>query len=82
MPERGQGSTPDDREGEESAYEKSPELVNRFWKKMLDEHGISIKRMTELGKGGNYPVAFTNDRGNLDDSYLEKNRRVEFYLNK
>lgn len=29
----------DEREGEESAYEKSHEKVNRFWKKMMDEHG-------------------------------------------
>jgi type I restriction enzyme R subunit len=31
----------DDREGEESAYEKSPEKVYQFWKKMMDEHGNS-----------------------------------------
>ena len=29
----------DQREGEETAYEKSPEKVHRFWKKMMDEHG-------------------------------------------
>ena len=29
----------DEREGEDSAYEKSNEKVNRFWKKMMDEHG-------------------------------------------
>ncbi len=29
----------DDREGEQSAYEKSPEKVNQFWKKMMEEHG-------------------------------------------
>lgn len=34
-------SSIDDREGEESAYEKSSEKVNRFWKKMMDEHGNS-----------------------------------------
>jgi type I restriction enzyme R subunit len=33
----------DEREGEDSAYEKSPEKVNRFWKKMMDEHGNSKK---------------------------------------
>jgi len=33
----------DEREGEESAYEKSSEIVNRFWKKMMDEHGNSKK---------------------------------------
>ena len=31
----------DEREGEESAYEKSTERENRFWKKMMDEHGNS-----------------------------------------
>ncbi|HLG38647.1 MAG TPA: HsdR family type I site-specific deoxyribonuclease, partial [Chitinophagaceae bacterium] len=31
----------DEREGEESAYEKSTEKENRFWKKMMDEHGNS-----------------------------------------
>ena len=31
----------DVREGEESAYEKSPEKVSQFWKKMMDEHGNS-----------------------------------------
>jgi type I restriction enzyme R subunit len=32
-------STIDEREGEDSAYEKSPEKVNQFWKRMMDEHG-------------------------------------------
>ena len=32
-------SSIDEREGEETAYEKSPERVSRFWKKMMDEHG-------------------------------------------
>lgn len=31
----------DEREGEDSAYEKSGEKVNRFWKRMMDEHGNS-----------------------------------------
>lgn len=34
-------SSIDDREGEESAYEKSGIKVNQFWKKMIDEHGNS-----------------------------------------
>lgn len=34
-------SSIDEREGEESAYEKSPEKVNQFWKRMMDEHGNS-----------------------------------------
>jgi type I restriction enzyme, R subunit len=34
-------SSIDDREGEESAYEKSTEKENQFWKKMMDEHGNS-----------------------------------------
>lgn len=32
-------SSIDEREGEESAYEKSSEKENKFWKKMMDEHG-------------------------------------------
>jgi type I restriction enzyme R subunit len=34
-------SSIDEREGEDSAYEKSTEKVNQFWKKMMDEHGNS-----------------------------------------
>ena len=34
-------SSIDDREGEDSAYEKSTEKENQFWKKMIDEHGNS-----------------------------------------
>jgi type I restriction enzyme R subunit len=33
----------DEREGEESAFAKSTEKENRFWKKMMDEHGNSKK---------------------------------------
>jgi len=36
-------SSIDEREGEDSAYEKSSEIENRFWKKMMDEHGNSKK---------------------------------------
>jgi type I restriction enzyme R subunit len=32
-------SSIDEREGEDSAYEKSNEKENKFWKKMMDEHG-------------------------------------------
>ncbi|MFN5985052.1 MAG: UvrB domain 3-containing protein [Fluviicola sp.] len=32
-------SPPDDREGEESAYGTTSDLVKSFWKKMMDEHG-------------------------------------------
>lgn len=32
-------SPPDEREGEESAYEKSNERVKKFWKRMTEEHG-------------------------------------------
>jgi type I restriction enzyme R subunit len=32
-------SSIDEREGEESAYEKSTEKENQFWKKMMNEHG-------------------------------------------
>ena len=34
-------SSIDEREGEDSAYAKSNEKENRFWKKMMDEHGNS-----------------------------------------
>jgi type I site-specific restriction-modification system R (restriction) subunit/very-short-patch-repair endonuclease len=34
-------SSIDEREGEETAYEKSSEKVNQFWKRMMDEHGNS-----------------------------------------
>lgn len=34
-------SSIDEREGEDSAYEKSTEKENQFWKKMMDEHGNS-----------------------------------------
>ncbi len=34
-------SSVDEREGEQSAYEKSTEKENQFWKKMMDEHGNS-----------------------------------------
>jgi type I restriction enzyme R subunit len=34
-------SSIDEREGEESAYEKSIEKEHQFWKKMVDEHGNS-----------------------------------------
>jgi type I restriction enzyme R subunit len=36
-------SSIDEREGEDSAYEKSSEMENRFWKKMMDEHGNAKK---------------------------------------
>ncbi len=32
-------SSIDEREGEESAYEKSTDKENQFWKRMMDEHG-------------------------------------------
>lgn len=31
----------DEREGEDSAYATSPEKVNQFWKRMMEEHGNS-----------------------------------------
>ena len=36
-------SSIDEREGEDSAYEKSTEKENRFWKRMMDEHGNQKK---------------------------------------
>jgi len=41
-------SSIDEREGEDSAYEKSPETVNKFWKKMMDEHGNAKKYEANL----------------------------------
>jgi len=41
-------SSIDDREGEDSAYEKSNEIENRFWKKMMDEHGNAKKYESNL----------------------------------
>ncbi len=32
-------SSTDEREGEETAYEKSTQKENQFWKRMMDEHG-------------------------------------------
>lgn len=39
-------SPPDEREGEESAYGETPDIVKSFWKKMIDEHG-NAKRYNE-----------------------------------
>jgi len=36
-------SPPDEREGEETAYEKSSAPVNQFWAKMMNEHGTPKK---------------------------------------
>ena len=36
-------SPPDMREGEDSAYAKTPERVKRFWEKMMQEHGSPKK---------------------------------------
>lgn len=36
-------SPPDDREGEDSAYQKTNDLVKRFWHSMMDEHGSAKK---------------------------------------
>ena len=36
-------SSPDDREWEDSAYEKSEDLIKRFWDRMMDEHGNTKK---------------------------------------
>jgi len=41
-------SSIDEREGEDSAYEKSNEIENRFWKKMMDEHGNAKKYESNL----------------------------------
>ncbi len=36
-------SAPDDREGEESAYGETSDMVKLFWKKMMDEHSTPKK---------------------------------------
>ena len=36
-------SAPDDREWEDSVYEKSEDLIKRFWARMMDEHGTTKK---------------------------------------
>ncbi|GJM35115.1 MAG: DEAD/DEAH box helicase [Saprospiraceae bacterium] len=36
-------SSPDMREGEDSAYAKTPEKIKRFWEKMMQEHGSPKK---------------------------------------
>ena len=41
-------SSPDEREGEESAFEKSPDIVNLFWRKMMSEHGNSKTYETNI----------------------------------
>lgn len=41
-------SSVDDREGEDSAYEQSSDKVQRFWKRMMQEHGTAKKYETQL----------------------------------
>ncbi len=41
-------SAPDEREGEESAYGETPDLVKQFWKKMMDEHGTPKKYQNNI----------------------------------
>ena len=41
-------TSPDDREGEESAYGETPLPVKSFWKKMMDEHGTPKKYENNL----------------------------------
>ncbi len=41
-------SPPDEREGSETAYGKPPELVQQFWRKMMDEHGSPQKYQKNL----------------------------------
>ncbi|TCP25205.1 type I restriction enzyme R subunit [Tenacibaculum skagerrakense] len=48
----------DEREGEESAYGETSELVKKFWHKMMDEHGSSKKYQTNIVnryKNDNHP---------------------------
>jgi len=41
-------SAVDDREGEDDAYDKSNKKVNRFWSKMMQEHGTPKKYETNV----------------------------------
>lgn len=41
-------SPPDDREGEDSAYGETPDLVKSFWKKQMDEHGNPKRYETNI----------------------------------
>jgi type I site-specific deoxyribonuclease, HsdR family len=41
-------SSVDDREGEDSAYEQSSDKVQRFWKRMMQEHGTAKKYETQI----------------------------------
>jgi type I restriction enzyme R subunit len=41
-------SPPDEREGEDSAYEESSDKVKQFWKKMMDEHGTAKKYQNNI----------------------------------
>lgn len=36
-------SAPDEREGEDSAYEETTDRVKAFWKKMMNEHGNAVR---------------------------------------
>jgi len=38
----------DDREGEDNAYEQSSDKVQRFWKKMMQEHGTAKKYESQV----------------------------------
>jgi type I restriction enzyme, R subunit len=41
-------SAPDEREGEESAYGETPDVVKSFWMKMMDEHGNEKKYLKNV----------------------------------
>ena len=41
-------TAPDDREGEETAYGETAEMVKAFWKQMMDEHGTPHKYQENL----------------------------------
>lgn len=41
-------SPPDEREGEESAYGETPDVVKKFWKRMMDEHGTPKKYQNNI----------------------------------
>ena len=41
-------SPPDEREGEDSAYGITPDVIKQFWHKMMDEHGTAKKYQSNI----------------------------------
>jgi deoxyuridine 5'-triphosphate nucleotidohydrolase len=62
-------SSIDEREGEDSAYEKSNEIENRFWKKMMDEHGNAKKYENNIINRFKKGITVLNSPGTVDADY-------------